>query len=111
MAERIDYNRIRSKIEANKMLYVASRLGFCREWTRVVMLYVRSQYPDVKVEAREVDITENLQHTFPMLTIENDEPYICDGVGTAKHSPYFGYESDAPQHLQNSRPDMINRYL
>lgn len=86
-------------------------LGFCREWTRRVISLIRIKFPNIKVEAREVDITPNLQHTFVRITDENEEPFLYDGVGTTKHKPYFGPEKEAPNHLQNSKSDIINSYL
>ena len=76
-----------------------------------MILFVRRKFPSVKVEAREVDITPNLQHTFVRLTCVGSDSIICDGVGTIGHEPYFGPESESPEHLQNSKSDMINKYL
>lgn len=103
--------KISHEIESDKDVSVFTRIGFCREWTRAAILFVRSRFPTIKAEAREVEITPNLQHTFMRITENGGDPVICDGVGTINHPPYFGPESEAPKHLQNSKSDIINRYL
>jgi CRISPR/Cas system-associated exonuclease Cas4 (RecB family) len=78
---------------------------------RRMILFIKNKFPKVIVEAREVEITSSLQHTFIRIVDENKESYLYDGVGTVEHKPYFGPENEAPRHLQNSKPDMINKYL
>lgn len=107
----MELNRAIKEVESNSNIQSFTKLGFCREWTKVAILFVRKKFPSIKAEAREVDITPNLQHTFTRIYQEGEEPVICDGVGTLNHPPYFGPENEAPRHLQNSRSDMINRYL
>lgn len=107
----MELKRVIIEVKTNESIRPFTRLGFCREWTRAVILYVRKSFPLIRAEAREVQITPNLQHTFVRLTSEDEEPYLYDGVGTVKHKPYFGPASEAPEHLQNSKSDMINKYL
>lgn len=107
----MELKRVIHEVESDKNAQSFIRLGFCREWTKATILFIRKRFPTVKVEAREVNITPNLQHTFVRLTEEGEDPVLCDGVGTISHAPYFGPESEAPKHLQNSKPDIINKYL
>lgn len=107
----MESKKIIEQVKSDEKLKSSERLGFCREWTKTVILFVRRKFPSVKVEAREVDITPNLQHTFVRLTEKGQEPILCDGVGTVYHPPYFGPENEAPEHLQNSKSDMINKYI
>lgn len=105
-----EFKKVISTIYDDENIVSSSVVGFCREWTKRIIQFLKSKYPDIKVEAREVDITPNLQHTFPLISIDDDK-YIIDGVGTAKHPPYIGSENSAPKHLQNSKPDIINKYI
>jgi hypothetical protein len=107
----MELKRATKGINLDKDVQSHTKLGFCREWTKAVILFVRKKFPTIKAEAREVDISPGLQHTFARLIEEGEEPIICDGVGTVNHPPYFGLESEAPAHLQNSKSDMINKYL
>lgn len=107
----MNIDRIYRESMENDEIKGQTALGFCREWTHRIMIFIRRKFPNVKVEAREVDITANLQHTFIRIIDDEEEPYLYDGVGTARHKPFFGPESKAPEHLQNSKPDIINRYI
>lgn len=84
-----------------------TKIEFCRLWTIFALDLIRQIEPELKVEAVEVDIDPLLQHTF--VKIDGVRPFLCDGTGTLRHKPYFGFEDEAPEHLRNSRPDkMIN---
>jgi hypothetical protein len=95
----------------NEKTKPVSRLGYCRVWTKEAILAITRQFPDAEIEAREVDISPNLQHTFLRVVMPNVKPLILDGTGVGKEKPYFGYEEKAPLHLQNSHPDMINNFI
>lgn len=103
--------KAKNQVEMDLNFQSLSRVGFCREWTRAVILFIKQKFPFIIAEAREVSISPNLQHTFIKLSEDDKVSYLYDGVGTLKHKPYFGLESQAPEHLKNSRPDMINKYL
>jgi len=106
--ENSTYHSILKDINGIKNIQEVSRIGLCRVWSKAIMEMVKSSFPQVSVEAREVDLEPNLQHTFLRVTIGNQKPFLIDGVGSAKFSPFFGYEDEAPEHLQNSRADVIN---
>lgn len=82
----------------------------CRMWVKVAMERIKTMSDELSIEAREVDLEPHLQHTFLRITHGEDRPFLIDGIGSAKHPPYFGYEDEAPPHLQNSRSDIINVY-
>lgn len=94
----------------NKLKNVA-RLGLCRIWTDRAMSKVEETTGrDVEMEAREVEIGIGLTHAFIRAMFNGEEPFLYDGTGVGSHPPYFGPESQAPNHLLDSRPDMINKY-
>lgn len=89
--------------------------GDCRPWTgraiRQIREYAKETGQQIKTEAREVEIGPDFTHTFVRATPENGELFLLDGTGVGEHKPYFGPENEAPDHLRNSSPDMINHYL
>jgi|SRR3989344_3876128 len=92
-----------------------SVIGLCRVWSKHALdaIEVYATENDIsiaEIEAREVEIEPNLYHTFVFLKLDGDQPFLFDGTGLANKEPYFGYEEDAPDHLQNSHPDLINHY-
>lgn len=99
---------ILEELTLDKRLSEFSKPGLCRKWTLEAWLILKNKFPDYKFEAREVDISEGLQHTFLLIKIPNSINLILDGTGVEKHAPFFGFEDEAPHHLQNSRLDMIN---
>lgn len=111
MVEKNSYNKIAQDINSDEIIKELSKPGLCRKWTALAINFVKNNFPDVETEAREVEISPNLQHTFLQIRKSNNDPYIFDGTGVEKHSPYSGYEKDVPIHLQNSKPDMINKYI
>lgn len=89
--------------------------GDCRTWTseaiKKIKEYARITGENITVEAREVEIEPGLSHTFIRLILPENQPFILDGTGAGKYGPFFGPESDAPEHLRNSLDDMLNHYL
>jgi hypothetical protein len=107
----MERNQIIDLIQNDERVKSFSKPGFCRSWTREAIRAIRN-FPDVGVEAREVDIGPCLQHTFLRVTLPGVRPLLLDGTGVGNKEPYFGYEDEAPKHLQNSHPDtMINSYI
>jgi hypothetical protein len=106
--ENITYNSIIYCIETKPNIQDITKIGLCRVWTKAAMEYIKSNFPNVLVEAREVDLEPDLQHTFLRMSINGQRPFLADGIGSAKYQPYFGFEDEAPTHLQNSRSDVIN---
>lgn len=87
-----------------------SERGLCRDWVRKALMILEDNLDKAKIEVREVQTEPTVYHSFIKL-LYNENSYFLDGTGTGKHSPYFGLETDAPQHLQNSKRDMINSYI
>ncbi len=91
-----------------------TRLGMCREWTSCAMTEIENLATNlglkVLCEAREVTISPGLSHTFIKVLVEDERPILCDGVGVGKYPSFIGYEDEAPEHLKNSKSDMINIY-
>ena len=109
-----DYVKIAERL-TNGDVKESARIGLCRDWSRRAMDAIEEFAEDqgikvIRLEAREVEIESNLDHTFILVELEDDKPFILDGTGLAQHAPYFGYEDEAPQHLRNSHLDMINNY-
>jgi len=96
------------RIENDEHIKEVTKIGLCRVWSKVAKDYITSNYPEIIVEAREVDLEPYLQHTFLRLIIKNEEPFLIDGIGSVKFPPFSGFESEAPEHLRNSRMDIIN---
>jgi hypothetical protein len=106
--EREIYTPIIETLANDKVVKEMTKIGLCRRWTIAAMALIRTHYPEITAEAREVDLTPHLQHTFLKISIAGEKPFFWDGVGTLKFQPFSGFEEDAPPHLQNSRSDMIN---
>lgn len=104
------YHSIVEDIDNLKNLQEINRIGQCRIWSKAIMGMVKLNYPGAIVEAREVNLEPGLQHTFLRIIIDDQRPFIMDGVGTAKFPPFFGFEDEAPTHLQNSKSDIINNF-
>jgi len=95
-------------LEQDRLLKERNKIGWCRLWTEGVLDLVE-QYDgieEIQAEAREVHLEVGLNHTFVRLEC-GGEFFLWDGVGTARHEPYFGLEKRAPEYLQNSHEDMI----
>lgn len=95
------------KLRNGKTKEVA-RVGFCRVWTGLALDEIEKWSTTNKVEviaeAREVNISHGLDHTFVRLEI-GGKTYFLDGTGVEKFPPYFGLASTAPSHLLNSHID------
>ena len=87
-----------------------SEKGFCRDWVRKALVILDTNLDSKNVEVREVQIEPTVYHSFIKL-LYNQNSYFLDGTGFGKHGPYFGLEAEAPQHLLNSKRDMINSYI
>jgi hypothetical protein len=109
--ERIDYISIVDAVKSDKNIAEITKVGLCRLWAKNTIKLISQSFPNVEIEAREVDLEASLQHTFLRIVIPGEKPYVYDGVGTSKYPPFLGYEDDAPSHLKNSHPDMINSYV
>ena len=109
------YSSIYKEIIEDPKVQAVSKLGNCRNWTRETILALRRistiNNLNLSVEARETDIEPSLSHTFVRFFIDEEPVYIFDGTGVGFFDPYFGPENEAPEHLRNSRYDMINYYL
>lgn len=101
------YLEIIDLLKNSEQTKLASKPGFCRVWAREAILILINKYPDIKIEAREVEIYEDYSHTFLRLTLSDSEPILCDGVGANKNPPFFGFEKDAPEYLRNSKIDQF----
>jgi hypothetical protein len=91
------------------------RKGLCRSWTSVARDVLREEFvrrgiiADVIFEASEVEIEPYLSHTFLRVGYKG-VIWLFDGTGVGRFEPYIGPEEDAPEHLLNHHPDMINQY-
>ncbi len=106
-----DKTRIIEELVQNPELAQLSKRGHCRSWTKASIYALKAIFPQISVEAREVEIIEELRHTFLKIHLNDHQTLLCDGVGVGKYPPYFGFEEDAPEHLRNSKPDVINQDL
>ena len=91
-----------------------NKLGNCRVWCSVAFGELKAQLAqsEAEVDFREVKLEPGLNHTFLRISSKSTgETYLLDGVGTARHRPFFGEESDAPKHLKDHKRDMLNSYL
>jgi hypothetical protein len=109
--ERDEYLTIINLLQESQGVQKLSKHGLCRDWAREAILILHKHFPNADIEAREVDITPDFQHTFLRVILPNHKPFLLDGTGVGKKDPYFGSEEKAPEHLKNSHPDMINNYL
>jgi hypothetical protein len=113
--EKTTYCEIVSLLEATESVKKLEQLGMCRYWAAEVVSTLKKYTEDTKVnleyEVREVEINNLLSHSFIRVIAEGELPLIIDAVGVDKKPPYIGYEQDAPPHLQNSHPDILNCYL
>ena len=102
-------------LAATDSLKEFERTGFCRAWSgnalRVIKTVAGEKQFKLLVEAREVYLEPSFSHTFLRLLADGQEAFIIDSIGTEKFPPFVGFENDAPDHLQNSRHDMINYYV
>lgn len=107
------YLELQDMVLNNSGIMKLMRLGFCREWSLATLKFIRKFAEDsayqLQIEAREVNISPLLSHTFIRLIAGEERPYLMDGTGVEKHPPYFGYEDEAPEHLRNHKLDMISR--
>lgn len=108
--ERNIYSPIVDTLQSDGEISKYSSHGYCRDWVREAIKILKA-YPEIGIEVREVDMPYGLQHTFLRIIFPDYKPFICDGIGVEKHPPFFGYEDEAPAHLQNSHLDIINTYL
>lgn len=99
------------QLQIDDKLRGVAGLGLCRIWTNRAMDRIKELISGtVEIEAREVEVGIGLTHTFIRAMCDGEEPFLYDGTGVGSHQPYFGPESQAPKHLLNSHPDMINEY-
>jgi len=105
------FTDINQLLQADRLVRENARKGLCRKWTRFAMEatspLVELSPESIQIEAREVDIEPCLSHTF-LRAIIHGKKFILDGTGASTYDPYSGPEDEAPNHLQNSRSDMIN---
>lgn len=103
--------QIAYQLRADERLKGVARLGLCRVWSDKAMVRIEEMTNGmVMIEAREVEMEIGLAHTFIRAVCNGEEPFLYDGTGVSSYPPYFGPESQAPEHLLGSRPDMINNY-
>ena len=85
-----------------------SQPGCCRLWTDRAISILNDSLKDVRgVIPVEVNVGPWLRHSFVRLEDENGVVYLFDGVGVGKHDPFFGMESEAPEHLREYKPDLL----
>jgi|SRR5581483_269676 len=109
------YQGIFDLVGQDSKIHKETFVGNCRVWSKDVILAIR-RFNDqcgvnILAEARESEVEPCLFHTFVRLSIGSEKPYLWDGTGTGKSQPYFGPEEEAPEHLRNSKPDIINYYI
>lgn len=109
--ERYNYQSIVDVIKGDKDIDQVTKIGLCRIWTKKVINLIKRNFPDIQIEAREIDLEPGLQHTFLRVEKPGQKAYFLDGVGTTKYPPFIGFEDEAPKHLKNSHSDMINSYI
>jgi len=107
------FSRLTEYLAEHEQLGKLKKRGWCRVWsgsarTAINEFVESNELTSWQVEVREVDIEPCLSHTFIRL-IANGEMYLLDGTGVSNYSEYYGLESDAPPHLQNSHRDWLDR--
>lgn len=103
--------RLLEEASKDQFLVDKTRVGLCRLWSEEVLRivdFLQCKGYQISGEAREVELDPGLYHTFLRINTIN-EVYLWDGAGSGKHRPYFGLESEAPEHLKDSSLDMISR--
>lgn len=105
----IEAQKIADALKTDRRTTSQAKPGLCRRWTGNGLAVIKGLHLiGVSAQAREVDYEHSLQHTFIGADVSG-EAYLFDGTGVGDEDPYFGPAKDAPNHLQNSRPDrMIN---
>ena len=115
MTENEVYSQIALKLQEEQYVLKQAKIGLCRLWSidavSCITDFCESNGVEVTLQVVEVEIESGLSHSFIKLSVEGKGPYLCDGTGAGKHGPYFGYEEESPEHLQNSHLDMLNSYL
>jgi hypothetical protein len=106
--ERDRFISLKDVLISEPALKELARPGLCRQWTKAALDFFEKIRLNISAEAREVEIEPSLQHTF--IRIRGERAYLCDGTGVLDFPPFFGFEDEAPEHLLNSHPDMINSY-
>ena len=108
------FTRIVGEIQSNPAIMRYARPGWCRMWSALAKdLITVASLPDCNatIQALETDVLPGFSHTFLKVTINNTESYIMDGTGVEDHPPFFGPVQETPDHLKNSRVDiMLNSY-
>ena len=111
------FNLVQREIESDELCKRFTQSGMCRSWSGAalkVLDTLRGKLESqIEYEAREVNISIGLSHTFiKIVFIIEDEAYayLMDGCGVLGFEPYFGREGNAPKHLLGSHSDPINLY-
>lgn len=104
--------RLTQYLNEHERLRHCSRRGMCRTWSGAAREIIKefatkNELHSWEIEVREVDIDICLSHTFLRLIAEG-KIYLLDGTGVLNHTEYFGLESEAPEHLNNSHRDWID---
>jgi hypothetical protein len=113
--ERNIYTQILAFLDDAPSIQKYRKRGLCHQWVgEALTILSKSDLTDkapIELSAREVYMGFSMSHTFLRLLAEGQLPFLIDGTGVEDFPPYAGYESDAPEHLQNSRPDILNYYF
>ena len=110
------YKELIEAVNQNEKIFHLNKLGMCREWSSRFSLEIKGVAEklglNLIVDVIGVNISFYSSHTFVKIWIEKEDEnaWLCDGVGVGKYQPYFGPESEAPKHLHNSKLDMIEVY-
>jgi hypothetical protein len=107
-----DFYQLRQFLETSNQLTNARKKGNCRVWSSlardVIWQYASERQRIWQVQVREVEIEPYLSHTFLRLICDGHF-FLLDGTGVSNYPEYYGLESEAPSHLQNSHQDWIDR--
>lgn len=103
-----------SVIDADKETQKWSEPGWCRRWSDRLMDILEDSLLFYEVEAREIEISSELWHTFVRAETADGEVYIFDNSRSKNRQPYIGPERNAPEYLNDSKRDnllMTERWL
>lgn len=111
------FSNLVTRLQEDASIKPVVKRGLCRVWTklalRVIEEFKQQNGLELQYDARETVLSGLKSHTFIRAVIGSDASstaYILDGIGVEQHEPYFGPEDNSPDHLKNSKEDIINIY-
>ena len=95
-------------LEEDSQINDVKKHGYCRNWTKRAAQLAHDFFEpnEWEILAREISLGTT-DHTFLRVRNLKDEQlsFFYDGTGTFKSEPYFGPESESPDHFKNNQKD------